>query len=381
MPARNRSRTSGWSTGTRDVYGSLSITTNPTPEISESCADFYGPPFGINALTLIKRKTTGGFLNGSGGGKSYDNLETYARTTGLIDAPASVQCHTNVSGFATKAAALSNPSRPQINLIQSIGELKDVPRMLRHAGRYLNGTAFKHGNNGLSAAKEVAAENLAIQFGWAPIISDLAKLAKFEESFTRRTRELQRLSSGRGLTRRIKLYNFGYEAESTASGYAWSNDGVFIYVTYKRSVKTKSWSVVRWKPTSEIKLIPGSEEHRRKLLGLTPSAIPDAAWELLPWSFLVDYFTNVGDYISLTNNHLLAQCQGGSIMTTKRQVTSWDPTSTGSGTFTVSGGSIERVTKLRRAFTPFDFSPISGSFPILSGKQLSILSSLIALRV
>lgn len=34
-----------------------------------------------------------------------------------------------------------------------------------------------------------------------------------------------------------------------------------------------------------------------KSFGLTWTDLPDAAWELTPWSFVVDWFINVGDYI------------------------------------------------------------------------------------
>jgi len=34
-----------------------------------------------------------------------------------------------------------------------------------------------------------------------------------------------------------------------------------------------------------------------RMLGLTLPDVPVAAWELFPWSFLIDYFTNVGDMI------------------------------------------------------------------------------------
>jgi hypothetical protein len=34
------------------------------------------------------------------------------------------------------------------------------------------------------------------------------------------------------------------------------------------------------------------------LFGFTPSEFVPTAWELMPWSFLVDYFTNIGDILT-----------------------------------------------------------------------------------
>lgn len=41
----------------------------------------------------------------------------------------------------------------------------------------------------------------------------------------------------------------------------------------------------------------GSLDRLRELSGLTVSQFVPTAWELLPWSFLVDYFTNIGETI------------------------------------------------------------------------------------
>jgi hypothetical protein len=280
---------------------------------------------------------------------------------------------------ATKAASLTNPSRPEFALPTFIGELKDVPDMIRHAGRFLNGTAWKHGNNGLSAAKEVASENLAIQFGWAPLVSDLAKMVSFTERYEKRVNELNRLYSGSGLKRRVRLGN--YSGSHTSWVWAWSTHGVYVHVPVKYEAVAENWAVIKWRPDSPARVIPRSDDFNRKLLGLTPGAIPSTVWELLPWSWLADYFTNLGDYISLTNNHLTAKCIGGTIMHKGVLTSSWDSKSFGGGTLTFSGGYRRRTSKHRRPFTAFDFTPISGSFPILSGKQMSILSSLAMLRV
>jgi len=42
----------------------------------------------------------------------------------------------------------------------------------------------------------------------------------------------------------------------------------------------------------------GSLSHFRKVFGVTPEKIPAALWEAVPWSWLADYFSNVGDILS-----------------------------------------------------------------------------------
>ncbi len=379
MPGRHRSRVGGYSFWTQDIYGSISSGAND-PDFTEECDDIIGQYGGEHSLDLIKIETSGGCLDGEFSGRKYSNRGTFIRSTGFLFPPASqVAIDGNTFGSSsTKAAARTNPSRPEINVPVSLVELREVPKMLRHAGRFLNGTAFKHGNNGLSAAKEVAAENLAIQFGWAPILSDLAKIAEFQKRYDRRVNELNRLYSGSGLKRRIDLGS--WSASKTVNVWAWSTHGIYVNVPVVQNSVARNWAVVKWQPDSPARAIPGSDDFNRKLLGLTPSNIPSAAWELLPWSWLTDYFSNMGDYISLTNNHLLAKCIGGTIMHNGVLTSSWNSKYIG-GSLHFSAGYRRRTSKHRRPFTAFDFTPISGSFPILSGRQTSILSSLAMLRV
>jgi hypothetical protein len=378
MPGRTRSRSSS-SNWEQEIYGSFS--SGFQIDTTENCQDYYGPPFGENALTLIKDQKSGGCLNGSFSGRYYSNRATYIRDTAVKYPPASAYGTEKISDFATLAASRTNPSRPEIGLPQFIGELRDFPRMIQHAGRFLNGRAFKHGQNWLSAAKEVASENLAIQFGWAPLVSDLVKMVEFTESVEKRTKELNRLHSGSGLKRRIELGTT--TVQDTVYSNAWSAHGVYLLnVPVHRTTSVKNWAVIKWQPAYETRFQKAApDDVKRLILGLTPGNIAPTAWELLPWSWLVDYFTNFGNFISLTNNAVGAQCLGGTIMTQGTYTNEWEKREVAGGAINMNAGSRVRVSKLRRAFTPFDFSPISATFPILSGKQLSILSSLAVTRV
>lgn len=47
----------------------------------------------------------------------------------------------------------------------------------------------------------------------------------------------------------------------------------------------------------------GSADRLVQLLGFTPENFVPALWELAPWSFLVDYFTNIGDIIEASTTN------------------------------------------------------------------------------
>jgi hypothetical protein len=370
-----RTRVETWNiqTGSRTLYGSTDY--RESEGFSNVCDDVEDG-FGLeNPFFLTKDYYSGGFLNGSITNKTFSNWPTPLQTPGYYLLP-SVPSHTE---RATLVASLSNPSRPTISIPTFIGELKDFPRMIRHAGRYLLGTAWKH-KSGLSFAKELASQQLAIQFGWAPLVGDLEKAVKFTESYERRVNELNRLYSGRGLRRRVKLDTV--TATGSINLNAHSAGGVlFTNIPNTQETTVENWGVIRWQPSSLVPKPQSPEEVRNLMLGLHPAEIISTAWELLPWSWLIDYFSNVGRFLSLTNNQLLAEVNRGSLMRhyiCKRSWGNWHITNS-SGSIRLDAGETVREFKIRSPFTSADFG-ITASFPLLSGKQVSILSSLAILR-
>jgi hypothetical protein len=337
-----------------------------------------------NPLTIVRHSRKGCLLNGSItsdlGVRSQENEVTPLWSSSYLPFSGWIGIDSSVS----KAISRTNPSRAVVPLLSFLGELKDLPRMIRHAGRYLNGSAYKHGDNFLSAAKEVASEHLAISFGWAPLINDLVTMAQFAESFERRKNELNRLYSGSGLKRRVNISKS--EGSDTKSGYLKTSQGLYIHSTWSRHTQWKSWAVVRWKPISDVRYDPDSFEFTKVLLGLRPEAVLEAAWELLPWSWLIDYFTNVGELVSITNNSLGAAVTGGTFMWETEQTLShppkaWTFDSPGlAGQISIGHSVNKYVTKNRVPFQQSDLG-LNGSFSLLSGKQLSILNSIAMLRV
>jgi hypothetical protein len=161
-------------------------------------------------------------------------------------------------------------------------ELGDLPKLIRVAGRGL---------------LKLAGANLSYQFGWAPLIADIGTLLDFGNHHAKKAEEIRRLISKGGLRRNITLAE---RTGSIASAQVEIHSG--ISVLQQRSYYGKLWGSVRWVPS----LSPTSKNYTdqaqafRAALGLGLEIA--TVWEALPWSWLIDYFTSIGDYLAAHRN-------------------------------------------------------------------------------
>jgi len=241
--------------------------------------------------------------------------------------------------------------------------LKDVGRLARAPHKSLN-------------PREIANWNLAVQFGWMPLVKDVQDLLDLGTSIQRRKEELRRLYDGRGLRRRINVGNETATAE--LSGSCTVSPFTCGY-TIKRTTTGKKWGVAHWKPITPPSYSPTDGEllkqARQFTSGLTPNGIIDGAWDIIPWSFIVDYFTDVHDFVLAYGNMVPAQYVPGTIMThvrTTNLVSVSVPAGYGGG-----DGVIETESKSR---TLGSFATVNAFLPNIGVKRLSILSSLFIQR-
>jgi hypothetical protein len=203
---------------------------------------------------------------------------------------------------AAKVAARTNPSRPVVDVPVLIAELGDVPKLIRLAGRTIYGKA--------------GSAYLSWQFGWAPLLGDLNKLLDFGSHVSNRVQEIKRLNSRGGLKRRIGPVNHENVLQSTGWGVSETKNG-WVSVYSRRETRRKQWATARWRST-----VPNiSEAHAQILatrstlgLDLTMSTV----WEALPWSWMADWFGNVGDYLMGSRNTVPAQLVSCCVMTHTR---------------------------------------------------------------
>lgn len=225
----------------------------------------------------------------------------------------------------------TRPGRPEASLAQFLIELRDFPlvpgfqalgkslgkasaqRVARHRTSF-----FRDWVSGpvemiprklqMQAGffKSLGSEFLNIEFGWKPFIRDLTQLYVLSQTIDNRIRQIAR-DNGRGIRRRAEVSDSQStsETEETSTLFPflgcgngppnWSTGQSLHTVT--TTLSRRSWYSARYRyyipDVGSGSWIPKA---RRALMGalVTPSLL----WELTPWSWMIDWFTNVGDVIS-----------------------------------------------------------------------------------
>jgi hypothetical protein len=268
------------------------------------------------------------------------------------------------------------------------GNLRTTPEKLNDLVNRRKNTPHRNWsgrpNYVLERTKQVAIANLAMQFGWLPFLGDIGKMVSLMDAIERRRKELDRLYSGSGLKRRVSLGEVADQPAdlsrvvSTTNG---SGSGIGVKradISIRR--KTTRWAVVRWKPIDRSTLPPVDDDIRLMLLGVTLGSVASVAWELLPWSWLADYFGNVGQTLTALNNHVGTLPPKGCIMTHSVVTHTFPKIVGGTGNYRWSVSSGRKITETKRRDTFSGANLPYARIPILGVRQLSILGSIFATR-
>jgi hypothetical protein len=123
---------------------------------------------------------------------------------------------------------------------------------------------------------------LTWSFGVKPLISDIAELRKAIEVMSNDLSSMDRIPiSGSGVT------NY---TEPAYAGYSVPYMDFAIHDSYVRWNKSVRYNGV------VIATPPGIQAVMENF-GFTPEDIIPAVWEAVPWSFMIDYFANVGEQL------------------------------------------------------------------------------------
>lgn len=351
--------------------------------VSGNCTDVVGNYNGPNALTLTKFYSVKWWASGKiNGFWDMDNFSV-TRTQPSFAAPSSPAPSDNTA--LTRGLAATNPNRPYVDSPVFVFELKDIPEMIKKWGEDLAHSKKLITGGGKSLWKDyprkVGEKYLEWNFGLAPLFSDLGKMVDFAGATDRKIKVLNKL---------------GDPSDSSYSAHVWSDEvetgpwtdyASSIYQEHRRVVSydvtsRKKWVSTIWRPVSPLPDM-GSNANRYRAFKLAYGLdfSPAQVWEAMPWSWLVDWFSNVGDCFNANRNTIPVEHSGSCIMTETRyskridhflNVGAHDSLSLRLPPYT-------RVEKLRTVMGSATTWP-EFNLPFLTGKQLSILGSLAVTR-
>lgn len=295
-----------------------------------------------------------------------------------------------------RAIAMMNPSQPAMLLPAALGELRDFPSMLAQVpdlikgwGRHLVKPPSKQKSKAVATLQKVfrdaGAVHLGVQFGWSPFLRDLASLLGFQLELVKRLEWLLRLAAGETIKRRVVLLP---KRALVEKGVVTTQSTTSVVTQNRVEVyNLRHWLTTRWSPLFPM-MYRGRcardllDLARAMTLGYGAWGLLESWWELLPWSWLTDWFVNVGRYLSLMNNGMLLKLDSCCYCKTT-MVDVYFSVVSKPDWLTISGRDyLYRCRKERQVLTGSvdPFKPSTPSLPALTGGQLGILGALFASR-
>jgi len=298
----------------------------------------------------------------------YGNLITTCNSHLAITLPSSGQ-------ETTKLMARTNPGRPVVTPLTLLQDLVDIPKALHDAGKVLSG-ALKSGGGSLLNPKVVANQHLATQFGWLPLVQDVKDLLSLQQHIDRRVGELHRLYNVGGLKRRLELGRYTNSSEN-ASHLATSYAGGYVQGKLDRYTECHRWGTVRWLPSKLPKHHPGDREliiaARKLVLGISTEGTLEGLWDVIPWTWIIDWFANIGEFAIANSNTVPAVTYQTCIMTHTRTLSRFHPTFRSNG---IQGGDGLIIYETKERTHDAIPTPSTTLLPLLGVRRLSILSAL-----
>jgi hypothetical protein len=193
------------------------------------------------------------------------------------------------------------PTKPKAQINQFIAELKQLPKapllgLMKDKAKYFR-----------NLQRNIGSEYLNAQFGWSPFIKDVAQITGNTLNQKKLIQQFIR-DSGKTVRRR---YDFGQTTTmnppATISGATpnpvyWNNVVNPGLVSITSGVTSHVWfsaAYTYYVPpvgTDWLSNIKQGEAIANHLYGTRID--PALLWELSPWSWLADYFGNVGDIVN-----------------------------------------------------------------------------------
>jgi len=317
------------------------------------------------------------------GARAYEGYLLPSRVGVASDFPTFSRMDLNeIKLYGNKAIKNTSPTRPDVNLSTSAAELFREGLPSYHLKTpYLN-------RNGKFDSKNIGSDYLGAVFTWQPFISDVLKtiksLVSASETLTQYSRD-----TGRLVRRRFQFPMESVTSVSEPTGgvidYVYPDSTLYIPGGTRKYEVTQQITTQRWFSGAFVYYINAGDDLLSKidnfmqkgnrLLGLRIT--PETFWELIPWSWLVDWFVCIQDALAVSS---MFQTDGlvlkyGYLM--RHQVLTNTYTVSGAPLYGVAPGAVHQIFKViqkeRVKATPYGFGiNLSG----LSSTQWAILAAL-----
>lgn len=373
MGARSRSRDRGFaSAGYVNLNGAAYLTGFSGSCDRETCADTTMPrPYDQDHnLEIVRRSVQPLRISG----------ETRWNASGSVMAQFSNYNPANQSGWAytppvplinwaywvTEALANMDPYRPKVDLPLFLFELKDFPGMLKQIGRVKSGKIN---------AGDVPGGWLAYQFGWAPLVSDLLSLFNLAKMMKDRMNYLRNLEKGSLVRRKLGEHDVtGFGNGTTYRSVALNRGGWAYQATTETRETVKVWFTARAKLLSPLPEGTSDLEDLTERMVLGLSVRPWSVWEYIPWTWLIDYFLNVGSFLEAHGALASLRIQRLNLMATQQVIRLHTGVQTADG---LSARSPVMKTTVKRRKVYDNPTPMPSFVPFLSGTQMMNLGALL----
>lgn len=244
------------------------------------------------------------------------------------------------SSLAWESLAATNPNVAHVSLPSYWAELKDLPMLWRtwgnkqvsHADKLWKqlrasknpaDKAFLRAAHGDISKLPIGSHDIRdllglapkaliwYRWGWAPLVSDIRKMFGFAQAANQRLKWFQRLMTGdRILKRKAQLrMTTDYDAPTTVQ-----LKSVGANIQGRRTViyTEKVWCTVQWKLVSggtipglrpgQLEVDPLFTAAYQATIGWSTQDALSALWEIMPWSWFVDWFLHVQTVMDATKN-------------------------------------------------------------------------------
>jgi len=332
---------------------------------SEECWDWVRPKSDhkIYPLEILNYEEKGGLLNKDGTQGNHSVFQNYVPavyTWGNFPhhSDGSMPGNPSDTQVAVNAASRTNPSRPYVDVPNLVFELGDIAQLLKDSGKNL--------------LKKGAHYNLSYQFGIAPIVSDFVKLLNFAEMLQKRMEEIKRLTSDRGLRRTTEHGTYSASGVYTKT---LQSQGVFRSGAFFANTKQVVRAHCRWLPSITFQHLAAKDVEwlvKRAMHGLEFNL--HTVWESLPWTWMIDYFSSVGQYLKTKRNIIPCYLDGVAVM--RHTTTQYEFAGYKEADFEFDRSTVLRESKSRKRVVV----AAEAHVPFLTANQLGILASLLITR-